>query len=795
MIKFRKGYNAKVISLIISIVFLCNSFLYASPQNNTTLRAPLQCNKAMREFIERDAGDDTVLAAGKYRKPKHGVVHETIGNGLPEDLRNYQSLSEEEQRELIEKYREPDGQIVIPIKELILGTGLLGHIGLGTFYGEPVVYVDRIFEGKDREDIKQNEEDEIEKWEEKREELGLDHKQMRAWIKVNSNEEGTDYAQKLADQWHEEAESLHPIGPIYEREDVRWLVQEGRVNRIGTAIQAAVQDNFDEYKRIVLEETGIQLEAIGEVNFEIDRDITFGVGSYARVACGFEFVELLNDYELAWVIGHEFTHAQVAQQEIKDDGGPERTPEQILKTAPPEDGELSFLTLLRRMQEMIERNADFERRQEELGDSSGVFLTAHAKFDPAAGKSAYAKAVQIFKEQEQELCLEMGEALYNRIALQIEDYCPPDEERLAALEQLATHYHIYSTEEVYAQEPDVVLAAGEDVEPEIIAFSEGIQEGEIEKLPNAARITPIKTMDLFWDVLAIFMSDIDPIEGIDMRYIHGLIGELIDNAWRATGASDYTKVKCCASFYIEQKIIRLNIQQDGAEGWDRLVNTQLAYKERGLNWFFDSKRSSDRSVVFHKGEGLKFFAKFMQRHRGLLKYTRRGDTIETDFYIELLLKPSAEEQDVVLAAQDQKGVDLSQLSDTVVLFLGQEVESHRDAFTSAFGQLGNNCRAVILVRNDTEEEKRDNGDNEAKRRILRIITDKGLLDDNRWEIMTFEEAGLTQENGIDPRKLDPDAEDEDTYLMQILGIDELYCIPLTPEVFERHQELEAATRA
>lgn len=411
--------------------------------------------------------EDVALTAGKFRKPKHGDIHEVIENGLPQDFKNYRDLPLEDREALKARYRDPDGQLVIPIEGLILGAGLLGHIGLGHYYDEPVIYIDAIFEEERREDIKKHESDEIGKWEEKRRELRLSHEEMRTWIRENSNKEGTGLAQKLAREWHDAA---HSIDHIYDDLDVRLLLQMGRVNRIGAKIYEAAKSNFSEYKEIIKKRTGIELEAIEDVFFQVDEKRVRLAYARGDVAGFFlDFAETLNDDELASILAHEFTHIQLRKQELKNieremTMHPERHTAMPILRRP-----LQFSDAFPEAREIEARVAQAE---EKLADESEAFLTAHAKFDPAAVKTAYEKVISFSDEKdllaEQLMHTHFGEWIlsFPAIALQEDpryrDH-PPDEKRLTALAQHIQKYERYSIEEIYAEEKDVVLTASDRI--------------------------------------------------------------------------------------------------------------------------------------------------------------------------------------------------------------------------------------------------------------------------------------------------------------------------------------------
>ena len=123
---------------------------------------------------------------------------------------------------------------------------------------------------------------------------------------------------------------------------------------------------------------------------------------------------------------------------------------------------------------------------------------------------------------------------------------------------------------------------------------------------------------------------------------------------------------------------------------------------------------------------------------------------------------------------DNEIQDLAKLEDEVVFFFGKEITADRQIFERAFRKLPSNNRAIVLVENDTE-----------KAPLELILDELGILKGS-YEIMTFEQAGLIKA-GVTSANID-------SYLMQVLGIDNIHCLPLTPTKLELHPELEEVRR-
>ena len=76
MIKIKKGYKLKVAAILISIVFLCNTSLYACPNPKDTLRVPVgdigpeRVRAAQRRFFYEQAEKQSIDDAARYVRKK-----------------------------------------------------------------------------------------------------------------------------------------------------------------------------------------------------------------------------------------------------------------------------------------------------------------------------------------------------------------------------------------------------------------------------------------------------------------------------------------------------------------------------------------------------------------------------------------------------------------------------------------------------------------------------------------------------------------------------------------------------
>ena len=114
--------------------------------------------------------------------------------------------------------------------------------------------------------------------------------------------------------------------------------------------------------------------------------------------------------------------------------------------------------------------------------------------------------------------------------------------------------------------------------------------------------------------------------------------------------------------------------------------------------------------------------------------------------------------------------DLSELKNTIIFFIGEEVKKNGLAFRSALDKLGETNFVVILAADSQERDM-----------LNSLIFGELGIPLERFRVMSFGEAG------IDPSKAN-------SYLMQILGLDNIHCIPCTPVKLRLHPELKEAEK-
>lgn len=114
--------------------------------------------------------------------------------------------------------------------------------------------------------------------------------------------------------------------------------------------------------------------------------------------------------------------------------------------------------------------------------------------------------------------------------------------------------------------------------------------------------------------------------------------------------------------------------------------------------------------------------------------------------------------------------DLSELKNTVVFFIGEEVKKNSLAFRSALDKLGETNFVVILAADSQERDMLNN----------LIFAELGIPLE-RFRVMSFGEASI-------------DASRVNSYIMQIFGLEDMHCIPCTPIKLRLHPELKEAER-
>ncbi len=166
--------------LVAALFLTCTPVAGASQLPESTLAPELRMTRT--EFREKYLASFTLLAHEAVNEHIRGQINKYGFDGLPS----------RKDHVLISGTRKQD-ILIVSVPELLKNTGQIGHVGLGSRNGVPVVYVDSRYFYNER--VIGHEKDEISKWEAKRHELGLDHKGMREWL--ISSPEAKDLARKF----------------------------------------------------------------------------------------------------------------------------------------------------------------------------------------------------------------------------------------------------------------------------------------------------------------------------------------------------------------------------------------------------------------------------------------------------------------------------------------------------------------------------------------------------------------------------------------------------------------------
>jgi len=399
------------------------------------------------EFILNDKGMLTL---------SHNDINKAIFGGLSNKIKR---LSIEE---IKARYRDKKSKVVIlPVHGLLRRTGLAAHIGLGSYYNEPVVYVDDTFmgfwQGKAREKIKRHELYEINKWEAKRKELGLSYQKMRQWIKDNSNRQGTGLAQILARRWHDKANTINDssIAGItdYDQSSFAYRRQaQGRVDRCLNCILATMRHNAGKAKDIL---------SVGELSESFNIILT-GRGKMPLASPGrknsinmrYELVDALTDEELMYVIGHEVGHRLIESWQKKI--GEMTLSYHFAEASMMKAMERFAKTLREENQPYYHQIEQVAQKEESLADKFGIFLALKAGSRPDTAENAFRKRDILVQRLGK-----LGKYKYQEdspladLALH-----PDDASRVAAMNQWRDELGIEDPGTIY--EEDVVLAAAPD---------------------------------------------------------------------------------------------------------------------------------------------------------------------------------------------------------------------------------------------------------------------------------------------------------------------------------------------
>lgn len=216
MLKFRKVFNSKIISLLVGGVFLFTSTAYAiDSSQKTLLRVQHQTSteqgrnrliEVLTQMTYHDYVNEYIALQGETRYEEF-LESQGIDLSLKDNKENIDTFYNS-----LEKYLGSDIAIM-SIDGLYENTRILEHIGLGRFYGKPIIYIDSSLKDKDREEILQHAYLEITKWDNKRQSLGLEWSQMREYILRKENYNG--FVQ-FAKETHESSHDINNILKKYE---------------------------------------------------------------------------------------------------------------------------------------------------------------------------------------------------------------------------------------------------------------------------------------------------------------------------------------------------------------------------------------------------------------------------------------------------------------------------------------------------------------------------------------------------------------------------------------------------
>jgi Zn-dependent protease with chaperone function len=399
------------------------------------------------EFILNDKGTLTL---------SHNDINKAIFGGLSNKIKR---LSIEG---IKARYRDKESKVIIlPVHGLLRKTGLAAHIGLGSYYNEPVVYIDDTFMGfwqrKSCAKIAHHELYEINKWEAKRKELGLSYQEMRQWIQKNSNRQGTGLAQQLARQWHDEANAINDSSiegiTDYDQSSFAYRRQaQGRVDRCLNCILATMRHNAGKAKDIL---------SVGELSEIFNITLTergkmplASVGRKNSISMRYELVDALTDEELMYVIGHEVGHRLIESWQKKIG---EMTLSQHFAEASMMKAMERFAKALREEnQPYYHQLEQVAQKEESLADQLGIFLALKAGSRPDTAENAFRKRDILVQRLGK-----LGKYKYQEDSPLADLALHPDDAlRVAAMNKFRDDLGIEDPGTLY--EKDVVLAAAPD---------------------------------------------------------------------------------------------------------------------------------------------------------------------------------------------------------------------------------------------------------------------------------------------------------------------------------------------
>ncbi len=217
MMMFKKGYKLKIVALLVAITFTVSSTGYGIELSNKThLRTHLMGNSEDGTERLRE-----VLSKFTYHKYVNQQIAKQAKKAYKRFLQDHPEIKKNKKREFydsLEKY--PGSDIaILPIDGLYAHTGILEHIGLGRFYGKPIIYIDSSLEKEERKEVLEHAYDEVTKWTAKIKELQhqlgtKDYRVIRKHIQDNYQE-----FERIKDEFHEVSHNISDILRKYEAKE------------------------------------------------------------------------------------------------------------------------------------------------------------------------------------------------------------------------------------------------------------------------------------------------------------------------------------------------------------------------------------------------------------------------------------------------------------------------------------------------------------------------------------------------------------------------------------------------
>ncbi|MFA5146512.1 MAG: FHA domain-containing protein [Candidatus Omnitrophota bacterium] len=406
-------------------------------------------------------GPDENLAAGMYASRDQGDVNTYIYRNIRSNYPGLWTNTVAERRAKLDamvaagefkKMTSPTGEtlktpageeiVIIPIRGLLVYNGQFAHIGLGRSYGMPVVWIDADF--AENPNVIAHEYFEITKWEKLRMALGLEPAGMRDLLIRHSTSPIEDDLSvdgeglrgrttgDLASAWHREAPSIEGLYRDLPAR-TRLMIMQNRVNRIFSKIFDAAQNHkadYDGLSKDVDAARGELQRRMPILTLTVRQEGPPGKAYRGILGFSLEFVEALDEEELAWLVAHECDH-EWRQKKFKMS---------------------IFEEMERRGGEFRTRMSEALRNREHMADEAGLELMAWAGYDPYRSLDVLEKAAD-FEYMPSPEEVRLDNAVPGGISIE-----PPLGERSARLAEILLNRH--SEDMASAYDPNLGAAEG-----------------------------------------------------------------------------------------------------------------------------------------------------------------------------------------------------------------------------------------------------------------------------------------------------------------------------------------------